>query len=89
MDAGELRISNCNYTADALPRVRRLLLVRDEHLLGEVVLCSALMRPSGPDLQHVITRIDVLPKAQSVPTAMAADWVRMTGNPKLSGTDHH
>ncbi len=47
MDAGALRISNCNYTADALLGFLRSLLARDEQLLCEVVLRSALMRPSA------------------------------------------
>lgn len=76
MDAGALHISNCNYTADALLGFVRSLLARDERLLGEVVLRSALMRPSGEDLHHVITRIDVLPKSHNVATSMIADYGR-------------
>jgi len=76
MDLGELRISNCNYTADGLIERVRSLLARDEQLLGEVVLRSALMRPSSTDLHHVITRIDVLPKSQGVATPMIADYGR-------------
>jgi len=76
MDAGALHISNCNYTADALLGFVRSLLARDERLLGEVVLRSALMRLSGEDLHHVITRIDVLPKSHNVATSMIADYGR-------------
>ena len=77
MDLGELRISNCNYTADGLIERVRSLFARDEQLLGEVVLRSALMRPSSTDLHHVITRIDVLPKSQGVATPMIADYGRL------------
>lgn len=77
MDAGELRIYNCNYTAEAFLKYVRALMDRDERLLGEIVLRSALMRPSGADLQHVITRLQVLPKAQSAPSPMIADYGRL------------
>lgn len=76
MDAGALHISNCNYIADALLDYVRSLLARDKQLLGEVVLRSALMRPSGADLHHVITRIDVLAKPQNAATSMTADYGR-------------
>jgi nucleoside phosphorylase len=76
MDAGALRISNCNYTADALLGFVRSLLARDEQLLREVMLRSALMRPSGEDLHHVITRIDVLARSQNAATSMIADYGR-------------
>lgn len=77
MDAGELRVSNSNYTADVLLEHVRSLLRRDENLLGEVVLRSALMRSSDAALQHVITRIDVLPKSQNPTPTMVADYGRL------------
>ena len=76
MDAGALHISNCNYAADALLDYVRSWLARDKQLLDEVVLRSALMRPSGADLHHVITRVDVLAKPQNAATSMTADYGR-------------
>jgi hypothetical protein len=62
MAPDELRPSNYNYDASSfLERVRKLF-ARDKQLLGGATQRSALIR-TGTDLQHIITRIDVLPKA--------------------------
>lgn len=53
------------------------LLVRDDKLLGHVVLRSALVRPSGTELQHAITRIELLPKSRDAAVPMIADYGRL------------
>jgi len=77
MEGGALRISNANYDATALLERVRGLLARDAHLLGGVVLKSALMRSIGPDVQHVMTRVEVLPKSQDPGSACTFDYGNM------------
>jgi len=62
MNGSDLRISNCNYDASVLLKRVRGLLARDDQLLGGAVQRSALMRLPGPNTQHVMTQIEVLPK---------------------------
>ena len=62
MNGSDLRISNCNYDASVLLKRVRGLLARDDQLLGGAVQRSALMRLPGPNAQHVMTQIEVLPK---------------------------
>lgn len=70
----ELRPSNYNYDAATLLLRIRALFDRDDDLLGDVLLRSVLARASGSPTQHVITRIDVLPKGQAAGSREPLDY---------------
>ncbi len=63
MTSGELRISNYNYDARTLLERVRTLFDRDDRLLGDVVMRSVLASVPASGKQHVMTRIEILPKA--------------------------
>ncbi len=62
MNSGELRTSNYNYDATALLGRVRGLFERDDELLGCAVMRAVLADTPGLGKQHVMTRIDILPK---------------------------
>lgn len=62
MNLSQLRLSNYNYDAPALLGRIRQLFERDAGLLGDGIIRSALVRGPASEIQHVLTRIDVLPK---------------------------
>jgi predicted nucleotide-binding protein len=74
MSDQELRTSNYNYDAAALLERVRHLFARDAELLGSAVMRSALVRVAGVDPQHVITRIDVLPKSIAASSPEILDY---------------
>lgn len=74
MDNPELRPSNYNYDAATLVLRIRALFDRDDDLLGDVLLRSVLARASGSPTQHVITRIDVLPKGHAAGSKEPLDY---------------
>jgi Predicted nucleotide-binding protein containing TIR-like domain len=74
MNDQELRTSNYNYDAATLLQRVRDLFARDAELLGSAIQRSALMRVAGTDPQHVITRIDVLPKSIATNSAEILDY---------------
>jgi predicted nucleotide-binding protein len=73
MATEELNISNSNYNAASfLERVKKLF-ARDDQLLGSITQRSVLAR-SGSDLQHIITRIDVLPRMEKAQPSSVRDY---------------
>jgi hypothetical protein len=72
--ASELRTSNSNYNAESFLARMAALLHRDKHLLGSVVQRSVLSIIRGLEPQHVVTRIDVLPKAADPGGARLLDY---------------
>ena len=74
MNGEELRTSNYNYDVSALLQRVEHLFARDAQLLGSALQRSALMRVPGADPQHVITRIDVLPKSSAASTPEILDY---------------
>jgi CAP12/Pycsar effector protein, TIR domain len=64
MESYELRPWNQGYGAsEFLVRIRALL-ARDDVLLGSAVQRSVLMRSAAGEIQHVLTRIDILAKSE-------------------------
>src|SRR6267154_600208 len=77
MNNDDLRLSNYNYRAlDLLERIRNIL-ARDRQFLGAVLQRSALVRSSSGDIEHCITRIDVLAQHASTPPPQLLDYGRM------------
>lgn len=70
----ELHTSNYNYDATAFLQRVRDLFTRDEHLLGFAVQRSALITAASGEVQHVITRLDVLPKSAAGDSAEILDY---------------
>lgn len=65
MDISELQQSNANYTAtEFLVRIRALF-ERDNELLGGIIIRSVLIPSPVAIKQHIMTRVDVLPKDKS------------------------
>ena len=62
MNNNQLRLSNYNYDASTLLDRVRELFARDETLLGDALIRSVLLQVPGVGKQHVLTRVDVLPK---------------------------
>jgi hypothetical protein len=74
MKQRELHISNANYNAaQFLTRIQDLFL-RDKDLLGGVILQSALLRTETNELQHVISKIDVLSRSNYNPVPEIKDY---------------
>jgi len=70
----ELRLSNYNYDAGVFFSRVRDLLARDDDLLGAVVQRSAVIQTAAGAFQHLITKIDVLPKSVSAPVPDLLDY---------------
>src|SRR5215469_15942553 len=74
MNTNQLQLSHYNYDAATLVNRVRELFERDASLLGDVLVRSALIRPPGSAIQHVLTRIDVLPKDALVEEPQLLDY---------------
>lgn len=74
MKTDELRTSNYNYDSTEFLRRVRELLARDEVLLGSAVQRSVLRTFPGGEVQHVITRIDILPQSAGTDTGESFDY---------------
>jgi Predicted nucleotide-binding protein containing TIR-like domain len=74
MNRQELHTSNYNYDATAFFQRVRDLFTRDEHLLGCAIQRSALITAARGEVQHIITRLDVLPKSAAGDSAEMLDY---------------
>src|SRR5215471_8901271 len=74
MTQSAIRLSDANYDAVKLLERVRDLFARDRHFLGPIVQRSALLRLPSGELQHVITKIDVLPKESPAPQRELSDY---------------
>jgi len=74
MNFPELRPSNANYSAGEYVSRIAALFVRDDHLLGRIVQRSALSRSTAGQIEHIVTKIDVLDASASPPPAGVWDY---------------
>jgi hypothetical protein len=77
MNPNELQTSNANYDLGSLVTRVRDLFTRDDGLLGGVIQRSVLVRSgqaTSSEIQHAITKIDVLPKLFSAGPPKTIDY---------------
>jgi hypothetical protein len=74
MNYPELRPSNANYSAAEYVSRVAALFARDDRLLGPIVQRSALSRSAAGQIEHIVTKINVLDASASPPLAGVWDY---------------
>lgn len=74
MSQDQIRLHNYNYDVHQFIERVRNLFARDRYFLGPIIQRSALVRTPAGEVQHCITKIDVLPQGNAAEEPASSDY---------------